>query len=207
MADPARFWNRLAKRYARGAISDPASYQRKLDETQALFTPDMRLLELGCGTGSTALLHAPHVAHIRATDFSEAMIQIARDKAAAAGIGNVAFEVASVDTLAADPSSFDMVLALSLLHLLEDRAPALACIRDLLKPGGYFVSSTVCLGETMGFFRYIAPLGKAVGLLPTLRVFTPDELARSIEEAGFGIETRWQPGKGKACFIIARKPG
>jgi hypothetical protein len=42
--------------------------------------------------------------------------------------------------------------------------------------------------------------------LPYLDVFTVDQLAQSISAAGFVIERRWQPGRGKAVFMVAIKP-
>src|SRR5215217_1657238 len=60
-----RFWDNLAERYARQPIADEAAYQTKLDITRSYLHPDMAVLEFGCGTGSTALQHAPHVRHIR----------------------------------------------------------------------------------------------------------------------------------------------
>jgi hypothetical protein len=75
----------------------------------------------------------------------------------------------------------------------------------LLKPGGVFVSSTACLGDTMGFFKLIAPIGRALGLLPILNVMTRAELAEGVERAGFAIAHNRQPGLRKAVFIVARK--
>jgi len=53
--DDTRFWDRGARKYARGAVADPAGYERTLDRTRGLLRPDHGVLELGCGTGSTAL--------------------------------------------------------------------------------------------------------------------------------------------------------
>lgn len=61
MADLNKFWDRMANKYARQPIADEAAYQHKLDVTRQHFTPQSKVLEFGCGTGSTALLHAPHV--------------------------------------------------------------------------------------------------------------------------------------------------
>lgn len=206
MPHSSRFWDRIAERYARQPVADEDAYQRKLALTREHLRPDMHVLELGCGTGSTALVHAPYVKEIRAVDLSEKMLEIARRKAKAAGIENVRFERADVDGFTAPDGSYDMVLALSLLHLLEDRTPAIASIRRLLAPGGTFVSSTVCLGDGLGFFRWIGPIGRALGLMPLLRVFTSDELVESIEAEGFEIEHVWRPDDGRTAFVIARKP-
>lgn len=206
----ARFWNRMADRYARSPIADAASYQTRLQMTRAHLLPDMKVLEFGCGTGSTALLHAPLVDHITAIDISRRMIEIAQDKAARAGVKNVDFREATLDDLAGPDNGYDVVLGLNILHLLNDRGEAIERVHSLLKEDGLFISSTPCLGETMKFFKLIAPLGRVLGLLPVLRVFAIQELIDSISSAGFRIEEKWIPSGGKprslkAVFIVARK--
>ena len=49
------------------------------------------ILEVGCGTGSTALLLAADVAHVTASDISGNMIRIAMEKASTEGVANVSF--------------------------------------------------------------------------------------------------------------------
>ncbi|MEM9314857.1 MAG: methyltransferase domain-containing protein, partial [Pseudomonadota bacterium] len=114
----ARFWDRVADRYAKKPVGDEAAYRHKLARTQSYLRPDMAVLEIGCGTGSVALEHAPHVRHIQATDVSGRMIAIAREKAAAAGVTNIRFEQAGVDQVVAEPGSLDAVFAMNILHLL-----------------------------------------------------------------------------------------
>lgn len=204
MAGSKKFWDRIAKRYAKKPVDDEAAYHRKLAITREYFRPDMEVLEIGCGTGSTAIAHAPYVRHIRATDISDAMIEIAKGKASAAGVDNVSFEALGIDDLDVAGETVDAVLALSLLHLLEDRDAAIARICAMLKPRGIFVSNTVCLGDDMRWFRFIAPIGRWLGVFPLVRVFTRDELEGSLTGAGFRIEHAWQPDK-KVIFVIARK--
>jgi len=38
-----------------------------------------------------------------------------------------------------------------------------------------------------------------------LKVFTTGELSASLTDAGFEIDHQWQPGKGEAVFIVAKK--
>ena len=201
----SRFWNRIAERYARDPVADEAAYQRKLEITRNYLRPDMDLVEFGCGTGSTAILHAPLVKCITAVDFSPRMLEIARTRAAAAGVENIDFVEAGVEGFAPRAAACDMVLALSLLHLVADRDAVIRKMHGLLKPGGIFVSSTACLGDSMPYIRLVAPLGAATGLLPRLGVFTRTQLRDSITAAGFAIEHDWLPGPGKAVFILARK--
>jgi ubiquinone/menaquinone biosynthesis C-methylase UbiE len=205
MAQPSKFWDRIAERYSRQPVSDEASYQKKLQVTRGYLQPDMKVLEFGCGTGSTAISHAPHVAHIRAIDISPKMIEIAQAKADAEDIDNVAFERASIDEFDAPDRSFDAVLGLSILHLLENKDEAISKVHSMLKPGGVFVTSTACLGDKMKFIKLIAPIGKFFGLMPHVAVFTSDHLVESMCDAGFTVDHRWKPEKGLAVFIVAKK--
>jgi 2-polyprenyl-3-methyl-5-hydroxy-6-metoxy-1,4-benzoquinol methylase len=188
-----RFWDRAAARYSRSPIADEAAYQTKLSMTREYMDSDMSVLEFACGTGSTALLHAPYVKTIDAIDVSGNMIAIAQEKAEAADITNVSFSKSAIEQFDAPVGSFDMVMAMSILHLLADRQAAIAKVFSFLKPGGTFVSSTVCLSEGYSIFKILGPIGKAVGLLPTLRVFSSDELVADLRTAGFQIERQWRP--------------
>ncbi len=202
----AQFWDRTARGYAEKPVADEASYQRKLALTRQYLQPDMELLEIGCGTGSTAITHAPHVAHIHATDLSRAMLDIAQQKAVDAGVANISFEEASVEGLSVANGAYDMVLALSVLHLLEDPEAAVAKIHAALRPGGLFVSSTMSLGDSMNWFRPIALLGRMFGLLPYIAFFNSRRLHNSLSMAGFEVIESYKPKKNGAEFLIARKP-
>ena len=209
----SRFWNKVAEKYAKQPIADEASYQKKLEITRGYLRPDMDVLEFGCGTGSTAIVHAPYVKHITAIDFSPKMIEIARARADAAGVDNVTFQTVAIDDLDAPGERFDAVLGLSILHLLNDRNAVIAQVHRMLKPGGVFVTSTVCIAEKMWYMKLVAPVGRLFGVMPLVRVFTVKQLVDSLTAAGFEIDHQWQPPKDvsgfHACsvFIVAKKAG
>lgn len=201
--DKAAFWNRIARRYASSPVSDEAAYRRKIELTQAHMTPATEALEFGCGTGSTALVHAPHVKSYHATDISEEMIGIARSKQPAPD--NLTFEVAEFDEMPLAADSLDMVLGLSILHLLPDPQATIAKAFRVLRPGGTFVSSTACIARLWPL-KLILPFGQAIGRLPLLRFFSADDLRRMMRDAGFEIVEDWPIQGGKVVFLIARKP-
>ena len=205
MNQSTRFWDKIAERYAKQPIADEASYQKKLQVTRDYFQPDMEVLEFGCGTGSTAIIHAPYVKHIRAIDCSAKMIGIAQSKADASNIDNITFEQSTIEEISVPDSSLDIVLGLSILHLVENKEDVIAKVYRMLKPGGIFVTSTACLGDTMAWFKIVGPIGSFLGLIPLVKVFTAKELERSLTAAQFEIDYQWQPGKGKAVFIVAKK--
>ena len=201
------FWDRVAPGYSKRPIADTESYARKLAATQALMRPDMNVLEFGCGTGSTALEHAPHVAHIEATDISAAMNAIGREKAEHAGIDNVSFTQSGVEDFDAPDGAFDMVLALNLLHLLPDRMAALEKIHRLLKPGGIFISSTVCLADRMWFLRPVVPVLQWIGKVPYVSFVSANELLREVKTAGFEVQEHWAHGRANSLFLVTTKAG
>lgn len=99
MVQPNRFWDRHAKGYAKRPVADATAYQRKLKLTQDYLSPDLEVLELGCGTGTTALIHAPFVKHITGINISRNMLEIARAKAESGNVKNVTFQQSSIDDL------------------------------------------------------------------------------------------------------------
>ena len=201
----AKFWDKVAARYSKRPVADEAAYQEKLRITQEYFRPRMEVLELGCGTGSTAIVHAPYVKRIHAVDISPRMLEIAQAKAESNRIRNIAFTCSSIEEFSVPDRSVDAVLALSILHLLADWQAVIARVHKMLKADGIFVTSTTCIGDSMEFFKLAAPMIQFFGLMPLVRVFTAQELAASFTDAGFKIEHQWQPGKNKAVFMVARK--
>ena len=201
------FWDKIAPRYAKDEIKDVDSYEKKLKTTQAHFTRKMKVLEIGCGTGMTAVIHSPFVKHYHATDISSAMIEFSKNRAKEKNIGNISFGVCDISNLKVKDSSVDAILAMSLLHLLDDFSNDLGVIARKLKPGGLFISSTPCLGDNMKFLKFIIPILKIIGYAPPSKIhfFKKTELLAAIEAYKFSVIHEWQPSPTKACFIIARK--
>lgn len=96
--------------------------------------------DLGCGTGSPALEFARRGLKVFAVDRSPAMCRIARQKARDAGL--------PLRVIRADlrrfrlPEPVDLVTSeftvLNHLPRKADLAPALAAVRHVLRPGGFF---------------------------------------------------------------------
>ncbi len=202
----SNFWDRMANSYSKKAVPNQQTYERKLKIIQGYLNPDSTVLEVGCGTGSTALALAPLAKSIVATDFSAKMINIAQDKAKQADVENVSFEQKSIDDLTHATGHYDVVLALSVLHLVEDREATLKRLFHELKPGGVLISSTVCMGDGLSFFKFIGPIGRALRILPMLAVFKEQELLKTFTTTGFAIESKWNPNDQNTVFLVARKP-
>jgi len=206
MTKQSRFWDRVAHKYAKRKVTNEDAYQKKLQQTREYLNADIEMLELACGTGTTAIHLAPYVRHVRAVDISLNMLEIAREKAQQAGIDNISFECSDLDEMVVADQTYDVILAHNILHLLEDKSAAIHRIFKMLKPGGVFISSTACLGQGFLWLKVIVGLGSLLGFLPSVKFFRADELKKDFSAAGFHLEENWQPSKSQALFIIARKP-
>lgn len=206
-ASDARFWDRTSRTYAKGAIADQAGYERTLDRTRALLGPGDRVLELGCGTGTTALRLAGDVHSYLATDISTAMVAIAEQKHAAAPVPALAFRTATAEALT--PGPFDAVLGFNYLHLVRDLPGTLRRIHALLAAEGLFISKTPCVGDMNPLIRLaLLPAMRAIGKAPYAGVFRAAELSRLIRATGFDIlaaESHATKGSDARPYIVARK--
>ncbi len=207
--DDARFWDGIARRYATDHIKDMPGYERTVERTRHFLTGSDTVLEIGCGTGTTALKLAPFVARIVGSDVSTAMVAIAQEKTTALGFQNAEFTVAAAERGPGSDGSYDAVLAFNLLHLIADRPSTLARIYRLLKPGGLFISKTPCLSEMNPLIRVAVPVMRFVGKAPFVSFFAAPALEAEIAGAGFTINERERHGSGRKdarIFMVARKP-
>lgn len=207
----ARFWDRIAPKYAADSIADLAGYETTLRRVQGLLSTSQDVLEIGCGTGSTALRLAPFTRSLLATDVSPAMIEIAHQRLAGQPSPQLRFAVADADALAFGQGSYDAVLAFNVLHLVCDLDAALALAAQALRPGGLLVSKTPCLAEMNPLIPHVAvPLMRAIGMAPPVLCLSEQRLQSAFVQQGLQIvcaERHGTRGKDIRAFVVARKPG
>ena len=199
------FWDRIARKYAKSTIANIPAYEQTLDHVRRHLRATDTVLEVGCGTGSTALLLAASVARYKGTDFSSEMIAIAREKLADTPLDGLTFDVsaATLDTTA--DQSQDVVLALNLYHLVPDIAAALNAAHRSLRPGGLLISKSPCLAGKW-YLRPIIKIMQLVGKAPYLRYLSIKDYDAAIKAAGFDIvETALYSPKTPNRFVVARK--
>ncbi|MCI4666204.1 MAG: class I SAM-dependent methyltransferase [Neomegalonema sp.] len=204
----SRFWDRIAPKYAKEPPSDPAALEHKLNMIRDRLRPSMEVLEVGSGTGTTALKLAPLTQRYAACDISPKMIEIAQEKQKKQPTPNLSFAVKSVEELEDTGAKFDAILGMSLLHLLKDRRRAIEKLYHLTKPGGYFFSNTACLKDMRTILKLFIPIGRVLGLAPMVKSFSATTLRAELQKAGFEIESEWSSGAStSSLFIVARRPG
>lgn len=87
-------------------------------------------IDLACGAGRHSILLAERYAHVLAIDISAQMIDLAKERRAAANIDYRQGDLLDID------GQFDLVFCSAALHDLDDLDQALAHIRSLVAPGG-----------------------------------------------------------------------
>lgn len=208
IANDARFWDRISRKYVMGAIADQVGYERTLYRTRSLLGSGDRVLELGCGTGTTALGLAGDVQHYLATDISDGMIAIANEKNAASPIPTLVFRAATAEALTPEAAKFNAVLGFNYLHLVRDLSGTLRRIHDLLEAEGLFISKTPCVGDMNPLIRFALPALRAIGKAPYAGVFRAADLSQHMRAAGFDIlatEAHATKGNDNRPYIVARK--
>lgn len=200
------FWDRQAPRYAKKPITDLTAYEEKLRYVKAVLRPTDQVLEIGCGTGGTARNIAPVVAHVTATDLSAEMIRIARSRSDGYAAGKPKFlQADALQDIAGHP--FDVICAFSLLHLVDDIPEVLDAVFRQVKPGGHFVSKTVCLKDSPRWMQLMVRLLMVIRIAPKVIIISRTELIRHLIQAGFEIDQTKYFGKNRISpFIVARRP-
>lgn len=208
MVDSKTFWDKMAPKYAESQMRSVDDYEHTLARTLSYLTPQMRVLEMGCGTGTTALRLAPHVKALVGTDQSSEMIRIARDKAADEH-SNLEFRVLGAAESAQLEEGFDVVMGFNLFHLVPDADAVLADIFKILKPGGLMISKTPCLmDKAFGWKRFLVagmlPILKRIGKAPDVGLWRIADVDRRIADAGFEtLEAGNFPAISR--YVVARK--
>src|SRR5215467_12010037 len=202
-----RMFDRVAGRYdALNSVMTAGLHHRWRERAadRAELSPGETALDVCCGTGDLTLELAGRVTpggHVVGCDFSEPMLDLAREKAAERGSAGVRFEWADALQLPYDAARFDAVTVGFGVRNLADLDRGLSEMARVLKPGGRAVILEITQPTrpplsvffSLWFDRIVPLLGafssdpEAYSYLPeSVRSFpNPHRLAEKMDRAGF----------------------
>jgi SAM-dependent methyltransferase len=177
-----RFFDRSAEGWDERTGAGSVEHLTPLAAALVHVTPaPERVIELGCGTGTGALLIAREfpLARVRGVDISEEMVRRAQRRIGLDPEGRVAFRVADAAALPYDDDSFDLVAQLNM-------PPFYAEIARVLRPGGFAVAAS-SWGPSTPFYS------------------PPGTLQRGFRRRGLDLVESGEAGQG--TYTVVRAPG
>ena len=152
-----------------------------LEALAGLLPPEWRVLDAGAGTGYLLPFLAGHFRKVVAADSSPAMLELARERAARAGLGNVEFIPGRLEALPLEDGSIDCAVAMLVLRHSPDLGRSLGELARVLVEGGRLLVVDVGPHSMEDFRRRIGD--SSWGL-------DPERVVEALERLGFVISCR-----------------
>jgi demethylmenaquinone methyltransferase/2-methoxy-6-polyprenyl-1,4-benzoquinol methylase len=203
------------RRYDRGIeiLSAGAAERAKRKLVEENVRPGSCVLEIGCGTGSMAILAARAGARVQGFDVSPGMLEVAREKVTAEGLDEriELFEmgISGMDGLPGE--RFDLVMSTLVFSELspDEQAYALAHAHRLLRPGGRLALADE-VRPRRALYRLLHGCVRLV-LLAITFILTQtttravEDLEGAVARAGFQLERRERSALESFLYLVATK--
>ena len=197
-----KFWNRFAGMYAPFVKNMDRMYDEACKQIARDLTPQMKVLELACGTGQLTFRLSDKVKSWEATDFSEKMIEEVNRKGSRPGLE---FSVQDATCLPYENLTYDAVVISNALHIMPQPEKALKEISRVLKPQGILFAPTFVQSKNIGFrirMKFLELFGFKI-----FHKWTTGEFVQYIEAHGFKVVEYQEIGSKFAplCCLSAKK--
>lgn len=177
------FWDRISGKYDQNVNKTYSkAYHDTIEYTKKYMKQTDKVLDFACGTGIITAQVSNSVQHIHAIDISRKMLDVAKHKCQNEQIKNVSFDAMTIFDASLQNESYDVILAFNVLCYMRDYKKAVKRIRELLKPGGVFISATDCdkskltLKDIRRFFKSM------MGRIPYIKRFSVKGLEKAIQK-------------------------
>jgi ubiquinone/menaquinone biosynthesis C-methylase UbiE len=224
----AAFQSQSLSSYWKEIYTRPGVQARTFQDRHALvlqwvdglgLAPGSRVLEVGCGTGLLAVELVQRGFRVDAVDSSKAMVELAQQRAAESGAGELlSLAVGDVNRLAFEDASFDLVIAVGLISWVERPKVALQEMARVTTSDGHVlftVHNRLALNHLLDPLRHPAlrpfkvrlkGLLDRAGLRPWTPTYTPYS-RRYIDHvvAGAGLIKMKDMTRGFEPFTLLRR--
>lgn len=185
------FWNRLASKFDQNDVLDP----QLVETIKGHLQPNAHVLEIGAGTGTMALQLAPYCQILEASDFSAEMIAKAQAKETP---DNLTFSVQNGAKLDDESRTFDVVVALNVLHIVENVDEVLVEIQRVLKPEGKLIIQVATFKEQ----QFVSIITRLAMKMLKFRLWTVEEYRAILTQHGLMVESCQEAQPGSLSMII-----
>lgn len=203
---------------------------RHVDETETRCAfellkpePDMKVLDVGCGTGNFSIKLARLGCVVAGIDISKEMLSVAAQKATREGV-RVDFRPMDVNSMVFSSGTFDAVISMAAMEFMKNQSSAIDEMFRVLKKGGVLLVGTINRLSPWGELYLKA--GKESGsifhhagflVMEELKSFRPEKLVSTSECLFIGPDadeadidpdkenTLVEPGKGGFLCAMWRK--
>ncbi len=201
-----KFWDGRADSYDKQRQEPRTTPIKALETSKPYLKKSDVILDYGCATGTRTNILAADVKEIWGIDISSKMIEEAKRRVSESDVENVHYIHATIFDEKLEKESFDAIVAYSILHLVDDLEKVIHRIYELLKPGGFFISETVALGEKKSLLSGIMRLLTKTRFFPSVNFLSSSQLDSMITKIEFQIvKTENMETKPLVYFVVAKK--
>ncbi len=178
-----KFYN-LYSRYYDQTFGHVTKGGREIAPEFLQLAPEMKLLEVGVGTGLT-LPHLPSNIQITGIDMSEKMLEMAHKRVADLGLRHVELHKMDATNQCFADNAFDCVLAAYVVSVVPDPIKLVSEMKRVCKPGGSIVFLNHFLSENFVIRiaeKIISPICYRIGFKTNL------DLRKLMADTGLEIE-------------------
>ena len=175
--------------------------------------PGSKVLDIGCGTGTAAILAARAGAQVTGFDISMPMLAVAKEKIAATSLADrielIEMGISGMDQFV--DASFDVVMSMLVFSELssDEQAYTLDHAFRILRSGGLLVVTDevkpAAIGKKLLYGIVRIPLLIATFVLTQTKTNAVEGLAERIRRTGFLIEREERTALDSFLYLVARK--
>lgn len=198
------FWSTFAKFYDAAEALNGEVYREMLSLTRLLTPKGAAVLDCAAGTGALTIAAADRAGSVLCTDTSDEMLSVARRKSRRRRLDNVSFARRNVFHLEDADSTYDVVMAGNVLHLLVNPENAVREMCRVAKPGGTLLLPTFVLKNRGSLSEKLIAVYKKLGFNPSSE-YSPKSYVEMLKGCGVGeVKARVIKGTIPCCYAVIK---
>lgn len=196
------FWSGIARFYDAAEAINGEVYREMLYQTRILIPRGAKVLDCAAGTGALTIAAAERARSVLCTDNSEKMLEVAKGKCRRRRLDNVSFDRKNIFHTEFEDSTFDIVIAGNVLHLLAKPERAVKELARVCKPDGKLILPTFVLKNKNSISETLIGIYRKLGFSPN-EEYSPKSYVEMLKGCNVGeVKVRLIKGTIPCCFAV-----